>query len=65
MKGTCMIGAMKKDRKKTPLTNEKETRRAIKAAVDQANKVDDEMEKYRNADRFEEAIRIEKNHEME
>ena len=65
MKGICMIGAMKKDRKKTPLTNEKETRRAIKAAVNQAKKVDDEMEKYRDADRFEEAVRIGKNHEVE
>mgnify|MGYP003149528939 CR=1 FL=1 len=64
MKGICIMGAMRKDRKKI-LTNHKETKRAIKAAVDQANKVDDEMEKYRNADRFEEAIRIEKNHEME
>ena len=45
-------------KKKVTLTNEKETRRAIKAAVDQANKMDDEMEKYRNADRWEEAIRI-------
>ena len=65
MKGTCMIGAMKKDRKKTPLTNEKETKRAIKAAVDKAKEVDQEMEKYRNADRFEEAVRIGKNHEVE
>ena len=64
MKGTCMIGAMKKDRKKTPLTNEKETKRAIKAAVDKAKEVD-EMEKYRDADRFEEAVRIGKNHEVE
>ena len=59
-----MIGAMKKDRKKT-LTNEKETKRAIKAAVDKAKEVDQEMEKYRNADRFEEAVRIGKNHEVE
>ena len=65
MKGTCMIGAMKKDRKKTPLTNDKETRRAIKAAVDQAKEVDDEMEKYRNADRWQEAVRIRKNDEVE
>ena len=64
MKGTCMIGAMKKDRKKT-LTNEKETKRAIKAAVDKAKEVDDEMEKYRNADRLEEAVRMGKNHEVE
>ena len=60
-----MIGAMKKDRKKTPLTNEKETKRAIKAAVDKAKEVDQEMEKYRNADRLEEAVRIGKNHEVE
>ena len=59
-----MIGAMKKDRKKT-LTNEKETRRAIKAAVDKAKEVDQEMEKYRNADRWQEAVRIGKNHEVE
>ena len=65
MKGICMIGAMKKDRKKTPLTNEKETKRAIKAAVDKAKEVDQEMEKYRNADRLEEAVRIGKNHEVE
>ena len=64
MKGTCMIGAMKKDRKRI-LTNEKETKRAIKAAVDKAKEVDQEMEKYRNADRFEEAVRIGKNHEVE
>ena len=60
MKGTCMIGAMKKDRKKI-LTNDKETRRAIKAAVNQAKEVDQEMEKYRNADRWQEAVRIGKN----
>ena len=64
MKGTCMIGAMKKDRKKT-LTNQKETDRAIKAAVDKAKEVDQEMEKYRNADRWQEAVRIGKNHEVE
>ena len=51
--------------KKKIFTNEKETRRAIKAAVDQAKKVEDEMERYRNADRLEEAVRIGKNHEME
>ena len=38
------MGAMKKDRKRI-LTNHKETKRAIKAAVDQAKKVDDEMKK--------------------
>ncbi len=65
MKGVCIMGAIKKDRKKTPLTNEKETRRAIKAAVDKAKEVDQEMEKYRNADRWQEAVRIGKNHEME
>ena len=32
------MGAMRKDRKKTTLKNKKETKRAIKAAVDQANK---------------------------
>ena len=58
------MGAMKKDRKKT-LDNPKETRRAIKAAVDQAKKVDDEMEKYRDADRWQEAVRIGKNNEVE
>ena len=60
-----MIGAMKKDRKKTPLTNEKETKRAIKAAVDKAKEVDQEMEKYRDSDRWQEAVRIGKNHEVE
>ena len=60
MKGTCIMGAMKKDRKKL-FTNEKETKRAIKAAVNQAKNVEDEMERYRNADRFEEAVRMEKN----
>jgi len=48
-------------KKKETLTNEKETRRAIKAAVNQAKKVDDEMEKYRDADRLEEALRIGRN----
>jgi len=57
MKGTCIMGAMKKDRKKL-FTNEKETRRAIKAAVDKAKEVDQEMEKYRDADRWQEALRI-------
>ena len=64
MKGTCIMGAMKKDRKRI-LTNHKETKRAIKAAVDQAKKVDDEMNKYRDADRWEEAVSIGKNHEVE
>jgi hypothetical protein len=45
-------------KKKIILTNKKETRRAIRAAVNQAKKVDDEMERYRDADRLEEAIRI-------
>ena len=48
-------------KKKLTLTNEKETKRAIKAAVNQAKNVEDEMERYRNADRFEEAVRMEKN----
>ena len=65
MKGVCIMGAIKKDRKKTPLTNEKETKRAIKAAVDKAKEVDQEMEKYRNADRWQEAVRIGKNDELE
>ena len=52
-------------KKKTPLTNDKETRRAIKAAVNQAKKVDDEMEKYRDADRWQEAVRMGKNDEVE
>ena len=61
-------------------TNEKETKRAIQAAVDQANKMKKkkksihelckefpnqsyrELEKYRDADRFEEAIGIGHNH---
>ena len=60
------MGELRKDRKKKlTLTNEKETRRAIKAAVDQAKKVDDEMEKYRDADRWQEAVRIGKNNEVE
>ena len=50
-------GAVLEMKKKTILTNEKETRRAIKAAVDKAKEVD-EMEKYRDADRWEEVIRI-------
>jgi hypothetical protein len=57
--------AMKK--KKVILTNEKETRRAIRAAVNQAKEVD-EMERYRDADRLEEAINISNdpdNHEYE
>jgi len=49
--------------KKKTLTNEKETKRAIKAAIDQAKKVEDEMERYREADRLEEAVHIGKNHE--
>jgi len=57
-------GAVLEMKKKTPLTNEKETKRAIKAAVDKAKEVD-EMERYRNADRLEEAVRIGKNHEVE
>ena len=48
-------------KKKAILTNKKETRRAIRAAVNQAKKVDDEMEKYRNADRWQEAVRIGRN----
>ena len=51
--------------KKKIFTNDKETKRAIKAAVDQAKKVEDEMERYRDADRLEEAVRIGKNHEVE
>ena len=59
-------------------TNEKETKRAIKAAVDQGNKVKKksihelckefpdqsyrELEKYRDNDRWEEAIGIGHNH---
>ena len=64
-------------------TNEKETKRAIKAAVDQANKMKKkkksihelckefpaksyrELEKYRDSDRFEEAIGIGHNHPPE
>ena len=55
-------------KKKLTLTNEKETKRAIKAAVDQAKKVEDEMERYREADRIEEAINLSDdpdNHEYE
>jgi len=55
-------------KKKITLTNEKETRRAIKAAVNQAKKVDDELDKYRDADRWEEAISMSNdpnNHEYE
>jgi len=68
MKGTCIMGAMRRDRKKTPLKNAKATRRAIKAAVNQAKKVDDELDKYRDADRREEAISMSNdpdNHEYE
>ena len=50
-------------KRKTTLDNPKETRRAIQAAVNQAKKVDQEMEKYRDADRWEEAIRIGKTDE--
>ena len=46
------------------LDNPKETRRAIQAAVNQAKKVDQEMEKYRDADRWEEVIRIGKTEEV-
>jgi len=42
-------------KRKITLNNPKETRRAIRAAVHQAKKVDDELEKYRDADRWEEA----------
>ena len=45
-------------KKKKLLDNQKETDRAIKAAVNQAKKVDDELEKYRDADRWEEATRL-------
>ena len=45
-------------KRKTTLDNPKETRRAIKAAVNQAKKVDDEMERYRDADRWQEATRL-------
>ena len=44
-------------KKKIILTNERETKRAIKAAVNKAKEVD-EMEKYRDADRWEEATRL-------
>jgi len=45
-------------KKKKLLDNQKETDRAIKAAVNQAKKVEDEMERYREADRLEEALRM-------
>ena len=45
-------------KKKLILDNQKETDRAIKAAVNQAKKVEDEMERYRDTDRMEEAVRI-------
>ena len=45
-------------KRKTTLDNPKETRRAIRAAVNQAKKVDDELERYREADRWEEAQRL-------
>ena len=45
-------------KRKTTLDNPKETRRAIRAAVNQANKVDEDLEKYRDADRWEEATRL-------
>ena len=45
-------------KRKTILDNPKETRRAIRAAVNQANKVDEDLEKYRDADRWEEATRL-------
>ena len=57
-------GTVLEMKKKTPLTNEKETKRAIKAAVNKAKEMD-EMEKYRDADRWQEAVRIGKNHEDE
>ena len=47
-------------KKKKLLDNQKETDRAIKAAVNQAKKVEDEMERYREADRLEEALRMER-----
>ena len=50
-------------KKKLILDNQKETDRAIKAAVDQARKVEDEMERYREADRLEEALRMERTNE--
>ena len=52
-------------KKKLTLTNEKETKRAIKAAVDKAQEADDQLDKYRDADRLEEAIRMGKNNEVE
>ena len=45
-------------KRNTTLDNPKETRRAIRAAVHQANKVDEDLEKYRDADRWEEATRL-------
>ena len=45
-------------KRNTTLDNPKETRRAIKAAINQANKVDEDLEKYRDADRWEEATRL-------
>ena len=48
---------------KTTLDNPKETRRAIRAAVNQAKRVDDELERYREADRWEEAQRLGKTDE--
>ena len=45
-------------KRKTTLDNPKETRRAIRAAVNQANKVAEDLEKYRDADRWEEATRL-------
>ena len=45
-------------KRKTTLDNPKETRRTIRAAINQAKKVDDELEKYRDADRWEEATRL-------
>jgi len=50
-------------KRKIALDNKKETRRAIRAAVNQAKKVDDELEKYRDADRWQEAVRIGKTDE--
>ena len=45
-------------KRNTTLNNPKETRRAIKAAINQAKKVDEDLEKYRDADRWEEATRL-------
>jgi len=50
-------------KRKTTLDNPKETKRAIKAAVDQAKKVEQDLERYRNADRWQEAIRMGKTDE--